>query len=388
MRSRSVSTSDETLQAPFPGEAANLGVREQLAQQPTTQLSFPGISAESPRQISWPGVQASSEADPAQEQQDWSVEKQTTGQAEEQKKHPPMQDTLESAQDSSLEDQPTRPITAAERQYQDQATMSEQTSPIDELDTVHTAVPPSTADASVDELDTVHTTVPASAPDASVMHTPPPHTPPLSPQSLQHFGQALSGPSVQGWQKKFSQLGPMVSKRRTFLIVIALLLVLLFGTVGAWMTMAQPFSVAPVTQPWQAFQDQGLGVSLAYPNGWTVQVDHGKSAVHFFDSSLTAQFELEVVPSATANLTQYLQQQGENLGMTSVKSGSPQKFAGTSWQQVQGNMLRNGANYVGSILAAVYRDHTYKITQSAHQSIYTDEEKDVFSVIRTSLKFV
>jgi hypothetical protein len=74
--------------------------------------------------------------------------------------------------------------------------------------------------------------------------------------------------------------------------------------------------------------------------------------------------------------------------MTGAKVGTPLSFAGARWQLVQGSVQKSGANYTETVLATVHGNHLLTLIQSAPQSIYADEEKLVFSGIRSSLEFV
>jgi hypothetical protein len=177
-------------------------------------------------------------------------------------------------------------------------------------------------------------------------------------------------------------------KRALWLIVAGLLCILVLGGVGAWIVRTQPFSVPAITQPQQSFQDKQLGLALLYPSGWTVQVDRGKSIVHFFDSSHTAGIDIMVASPGNSDLRQYLQQQATQRGMTGAKAGTPLSFAGASWQRIEGNVLQRGASYIETIFATVHNDHLVVVTQFAHQSIYAAEEKMSFSPLRASLRFV
>jgi predicted nucleic acid-binding Zn-ribbon protein len=183
-------------------------------------------------------------------------------------------------------------------------------------------------------------------------------------------------------------LPPAGGRRALWLIVAGLLCILVLGGVGAWIVRTQPFSVPAITQPQQSFQDKQLGLALLYPSGWTVQVDRGKSTVHFSDSSHTAAVDIMVAPAGNNDLTHYLQQQATQRGMTGAKLGAPLSFAGASWQQIRGNVLQRGANYIETIFATVHNDHLVVLTQLAHQSIYAAEEKMSFSPLRASLRFV
>ncbi|GAC1687036.1 MAG: hypothetical protein PVS3B3_08570 [Ktedonobacteraceae bacterium] len=172
--------------------------------------------------------------------------------------------------------------------------------------------------------------------------------------------------------------------RIPFIILLALLGLLVLGG-GAWVLLVQPFSIAPITQPLQDFKDTRLSVALSYPNSWTVQ--HTSTSFLFSDSSHTAQVTL-LVANDTSDTALYLQQQATKSGMTAIKSLGTSSFGGSSWQQVQGNMLQDGANYTTTMLATVHGNHMYVLTQMAPQNVYADEENVVFSTIRSSFKFL
>ena len=172
--------------------------------------------------------------------------------------------------------------------------------------------------------------------------------------------------------------------RVPFIILLALLGILVLGG-GAWVLLTQPFSISPVTQPLQDFKDTSLGVALSYPNSWTVQ--HVATGVLFSDSSHTAQVKLQVA-NDTSDAAHYVQQQATKSGMTAIKPLGTTSFAGLSWQQVQGNVQQDGANYTTTMLATVNGNHMYVLTQMAPQNVYADEESVVFSVIRNSFKFL
>jgi hypothetical protein len=151
--------------------------------------------------------------------------------------------------------------------------------------------------------------------------------------------------------------------------------------------MSQPFSVPAITQPGQSFKDIGLGLSLLYPSGWITQVDRAKATVQFSDSSHTSEVIITVKNAATSDVIQYLQRQVVQSGLTGAKVGTPLSFAGVTWQLIQGSVQRSGANYTETLLATVHGNYLCTLIQLAPQSIYADEEKLVFSGMRSSLQF-
>jgi hypothetical protein len=178
------------------------------------------------------------------------------------------------------------------------------------------------------------------------------------------------------------------SGRIPLLVIITLLCLLIASGLGTWIVMSQPFSVPAVTLPQQSFKDSSLGLSLLYPTGWMTQIDRAKASVHFYDSSHTSEIIIIVKDAGASSVAQYLQQQVVQLGLIGAKVGTPLSFAGGTWQLIRGSVQRSGANYTESVLATVHRNHLFTLIQSAPQSIYADEDRLVFSDIRSSLQFV
>lgn len=177
--------------------------------------------------------------------------------------------------------------------------------------------------------------------------------------------------------------------RRPLAIILGILLLLLIGGgIGTWIVLEQPFTIAGVTQPQQTFSNAQIGVSLSYPTGWTAKVDAKKTTVFLSDSSQTAQFKVISGPTNGGDVGKYLQQEASQQNMTGLKPVATQTFAGTSWQQVQGSVLLNGASYSETLFATVHGQHLYTILQLAPQSTYSQEEQYVFSAMRSSFKFL
>lgn len=177
-------------------------------------------------------------------------------------------------------------------------------------------------------------------------------------------------------------------KKRTLPILSLIVLTLLLVGGGVWIWHYQPFSVATITQTQQQLSDARVGVSLLYPTGWQVRVDHTAPAIFLYDSSHTARFTIQTSPQQNGDVAQYLKQQAARQNMTGIKSMQPLSFAGVSWQQIQGSSVQQGANYTEMLLATMHRNELMIIVQLAPQSIYSDEEKSIFSSIHTSLKFI
>ena len=178
------------------------------------------------------------------------------------------------------------------------------------------------------------------------------------------------------------------SRRRPLVIILGILLLLIVGgSVGAWMILEQPFTVAGVTQPQQTFANTRIGVSLSYPTGWTAKVDTKNSTILLSDSSQTAEFKIISAPANGADVGKYLQQEASQQSMTGLKPIATQSFAGTSWQQLQGSVLLNGASYTEILFATIHGQTIFTIMQLAPQSTYSQEEQYAFSSMRSSFRF-
>src|SRR5207248_10548847 len=88
-----------------------------------------------------------------------------------------------------------------------------------------------------------------------------------------------------------------------------------------------------------------------------------RSSDLFYDSSYTDQVNI-VVGTSSGDLKQALQQQASQLGMTGQKPGTPLSFAGTTWQQLQGNVQQKGASYTETLL-----DRKSTRLNSSHRTI-------------------
>ena len=208
------------------------------------------------------------------------------------------------------------------------------------------------------------------------------------------FGQLATQPAQQpGLSQKPSSsafVPPARRPKRLIPLLFNIVLLCLFGAVvfWTWTYVFQPFSIPPVTQPQQSFQNAGLGVALSYPNGWTVQVDQNNGTAHFSDSTHTARFSIGVVASNGQETSQFLLQEAKQLGLTAPKPGPTLSFAKASWQQVHGSVVQNGANYTEALLMTTYAGRLYSVIQQAPLATYADEDQVIFSTMRSSFKFL
>ena len=270
----------------------------------------------------------------------------------------------------------------------------------------------------VDQLDTVRMATPQGVKPNKPAHSAlEPVRLPQPEQQRESMKGRVSGPAAQRWDEpsvataQNSALAPDVQNQRQtpppltsaprttqpqrsksrkpfVLVMVILLLLLVGGGISAWIILYAPFTVPSVTQPRQTLNSTQLGISLQYPSGWTTQIDAKKATATLSDSSHTAQFIISSHLANGVNTGKYLQQEASQLAMTGLKPQSTQTFAGVSWQELQGNVLVNGASYTETLFASVHQQNIYTIMQLAPQTTYAQEEQYVFSAMRSSLKFV
>jgi hypothetical protein len=212
---------------------------------------------------------------------------------------------------------------------------------------------------------------------------------PAPPRSM--TSQAVSQPGV-AQQIAAPPVAPLRPKRgqrkRPLAVMLVVLVILIVAGAIAFVIVKQPFSVAGVTQPQQAYSNTQLGFSVQYPRGWVAAVDSGKTTVSFSDTSHTDQF-IVLTGGNASNISQYLQQEASKSGMTNEQTNLPSlAFGGASWQQLEGSILVNGASYTETLLATAHGSGFVMIMQLAPQSTYSQEEQLVFSSMRTSFQFL
>jgi hypothetical protein len=195
-------------------------------------------------------------------------------------------------------------------------------------------------------------------------------------------------PPAQPAEPSFRPSQQRKSRKSIAIVLFLLILLVVAGGVGAWIVLYQPFSMPLITQPQQQLSNTQLGFSLLYPRGWQSQLDRGKATVQLFDSSHTAQVDIVVGAAPNGDVSQYLQQQASQLGLTAIKKGATRSFAGETWQQVQGNVQQSGASYTETLLATTRKSNLFTIKLLAPQTTYTEEEQVAFSKICSSFQFL
>lgn len=195
------------------------------------------------------------------------------------------------------------------------------------------------------------------------------------------------GPSSESVSPQF--LRQRARRGPTPLVLLAALVFAVIIAAIAWIRIAQPFNVPSVTQPLQSYRDTHLGFALSYPSDW--RITHQSSSDLFSDSSQTAQVMVTQLPASNApggSTAAYLQKQAAKVGMSGAKTLATISFAGTTWQQVQGNVQINGVNDTETLFATLHHNQLLVLTQIAPQSVYADEESVIFSKMRASLQLL
>jgi len=323
----------------------------------------------------------------------------------------PTSSVEEVAEENTVESLPTLPLAVEPPEFPEQ-------------DTAHTPLPPPILGVQtppfeeVAELDTVPLfahhqirPVPQSLEEGDQPHLQPGYraalqmpvnytsTPPTSQPAVQavretpYITPALRTPEQVTILPKALAPGFMPQARRPksrlpLIFALVLICLLVFGGVGAWLYILKPFSIPQITQPQQPFQSSFLGIALSYPNGWSVRVDQKLGTVAFADSSHTAQFSVNAVAANGQTAAQYLLQEATRLGMTGAKPGTPFSFAQATWQQTQGTVQQDGANYTETLLVTAHGDRLISIIQQAPQETYANEEALIFAGMRSSFQFL
>ena len=238
------------------------------------------------------------------------------------------------------------------------------------------------------------TPFPVVPPTPDLYNGPPPTASPLQQTSIpsvepvQQVKPVATGPSLPS--SLASQLPRQQMRRGPGpLVLLGVVVLALIIACVAWVAIVQPFNVPSVTRPLQDYRDTHLGIALSYPSDWVAT--HSTSSVLFSDSSQTAQLTIAVLPTGNApggDTGAYLQKQAAKLAMAGAKTITQVTFAGTKWQQIQGNVQKSGVNDTETLFATVHNNHLYVLTQIAPQSVYADEESLIFSKMRASLQLL
>lgn len=229
---------------------------------------------------------------------------------------------------------------------------------------------------------------PTPFPDAFSPRPPqrPPSFAPASPQSIAaNMSQPVAGADATAAQKPRG-------KRHTARLVmtVLLLLVVLVGGVGAWRNwdwVVQFVKPAPVTQPFQTYQNSTFGVSLDYQQRWSVSVDQAHSTIRFVDSSHTGQANLSMA-AVSGQVGDYLNRQAAQIPLSGPKTAPAATFAGSSWQVLRGTGTQSGATYTIVLYAAQHNGHFYLLEFLAPQSAFENIEQNSFAHMRSSFSFV
>lgn len=181
-----------------------------------------------------------------------------------------------------------------------------------------------------------------------------------------------------------SQRAPRRQARPVLFGIVATIVILVVA-VGIWLMLAQPFAVSAATNPTQTTTSAPLGLVITYPAAW--KATQTATVLALTDSSDTDQMKITQSNSANIDQASYLKQQAAALDMTDAKAGSAISFAGSSWQQTQGDFVINGADYIGTIYVTTHNNQLYTLIQTAPKVTFQAEEKLIFAPARTSLRF-
>jgi hypothetical protein len=156
--------------------------------------------------------------------------------------------------------------------------------------------------------------------------------------------------------------------------------------------------VPAVTSTSLPFSNAGLGIALRYPQGWTTQLDAAHQTVSFFDANHIDHASISVTARNGASAAAFVNKEIGQLGLTGQKNLPSVTFAGTSWQQVQGNVLVSGATYTETLLVAQHGNRFYAMVFSAIVQpnatpgpvvvTYADADHLFFSMFRASFQFI
>jgi len=176
--------------------------------------------------------------------------------------------------------------------------------------------------------------------------------------------------------------GKHVSRRMVFVLI----LLLVAGGAGGFVLYYQLSSAPSITRPMQAYQNSAFGISLSYPQHWSVRVDQAHNTLSFADSTSTGQITLSMA-SATGQLSQYLTRETSQLGITGPKAMPAATFAGSSWQQEQGTVTQGGATYTITLYVTQHNNHFYALAFLAPSPAYAQMDQDDFAPLRASFSF-
>lgn len=214
--------------------------------------------------------------------------------------------------------------------------------------------------------------------------------PPVVPQRPPAFAPPTPPPVTPARPATGAESVPVKPRRkRVKPLRVALLVVLVLAIgVGAFVYYYQSSSGGTIAQPYQTFQNGALGVSLDYPQGWTASVNQAQASVHFADSSQTGQVTLSMTGLNAQSLTQYIDQEATQLGITTPQLEPTIMFGGANWQQVQGNVVQGGVTYLLDLYVTQHGTHIYSLIFMAPPPVYGRMDQEDFAPLRTSFRFI
>jgi len=221
-----------------------------------------------------------------------------------------------------------------------------------------------------------------SSPDSTAVRP----QPPTVQQRLPVFAPATP-PPVSSRSAEAAPARPRDKRVKPLRVALLVVLIIAAG-MGAFVFYYQSSSGGAVAQPYQAFQNSTLGVSLNYPQSWTSSVDQRQTSVRFADSSQTGQVTLSMAAANAQSLTQYIDQEATQLGITAPQLEPTIVFGGTGWQQERGNVVQRGVTYTLDLYATQHGTHIYSLIFMAPPPVYGEMEQENFAPLRTSFRFI
>ena len=213
-------------------------------------------------------------------------------------------------------------------------------------------------------------------------------SPPQRPPSFTPVSPLPNTPRPEPEALAAARAKAPAKKRASGKLVAVLVVLLLVCGGGGFLVYYQLSSGGSILQPQQSYQITALGVSLSYPQHWSAGVDQAHNTVHFADSSQTGQINLSRAETNGRTLTQYLNQETTQLGITAPQSVPAITFAGTSWQQVRGNVTQKGATYTIVLYVTQHNGYFYALSCLSPLAVYAQMETDDFAPLRASFTFL
>lgn len=211
--------------------------------------------------------------------------------------------------------------------------------------------------------------------------------PPQRPPSFEPAVQSKSVDTLKPASDVVEGKKPRKKGRaRGVLLVMCLLLVLIAGSVGAYVYYQS--TAGQGTQPYWTYRDSKLGIAIDYTAQWQINLDPTHNLVRFIDNKINTDRATLTVTAPSGQIGDYLNQQAAQSVITASKPASPVTFAGTSWQVVQGTVTQSGATYTVVLYATQHNNHFYLLEFQAPQISFESVDQSSFAHMRSSFQFL